>query len=158
MSGILQILRIGSTGVALLCALAACEGVRQIESRGYIATKPVAESIQIGSTTKQEVRNLLGSPSTVSSYPPETWYYISRERETIGFLSPELTDQKVARIEFDAAGKVAKLENFGTDAAQEMDYVERETPTEGRTLGVMEQLLGNLGRFNTPRDATQTRQ
>lgn len=158
MSGILQILRVGSTGVALCCALAACEGVKQAESRGYVASKPVAEVIEPGKTTRAQVRELLGSPSTMSSYPPETWYYISRERETVAFLAPEITAQDVARIEFDEAGRVASLENFDVSAAREMEYVERETPTEGRSLGLMEQLLGNLGRFNTPRDATQARQ
>lgn len=158
MNGILQILRVGSICVLVAASLSACEGVKKKENRGYIATKPIQEEIVIGQTDRNQVRRLLGSPSTVSSYPPETWYYISRERETIGFLSPELTGQKVAQIEFDDMGRVSKLESFGKDAARDMDYVKRETPTEGRSLGLMEQLLGNLGRFNTPRDATQSRQ
>jgi outer membrane protein assembly factor BamE (lipoprotein component of BamABCDE complex) len=157
MSGILQILRCGSICTLLALSLVACKGIERVENRGYIETKPIKDSIQVG-TTREEVRRVLGSPSTMSSYPPETWYYISRERETVAFLAPELTEQKVARIEFDAAGRVSKFENFGTDAARDMDYVERKTPTEGRSLGLMEQLLGNLGRFNTPRDATQARQ
>lgn len=157
MSGILQILRYGSISTLLALPLVACGGITQMENRGYIATKPIEEEIQIG-TTKADVRRTLGSPSTMSSYPPETWYYISRERETVAFLAPELTGQKVARIEFDEAGQVSKFEQFGKDAARDMQYVERETPTEGRSLGLGEQLLGNLGRFNTPRDATQARQ
>lgn len=158
MSGILQILRVGSISVALLVAVTACESVKQVENRGYIDTKAVNESIQPGKTTRNEVRSLLGSPSTVSSYPPETWYYISRERETVAFLAPELTNQKVASIEFDETGVVSKFEHFGMEEARDMDYVARETPTEGRSLGLLEQLLGNLGRFNTPRDSTQARQ
>jgi outer membrane protein assembly factor BamE (lipoprotein component of BamABCDE complex) len=158
MNGILQILRVGSTGVLLALLLVGCKSVAQVENRGYVAAKPIAEQIKPGETSKAEVRRLLGSPSTISSYPPETWYYISRERETVAFLAPELTGQKVAQIEFDAAGKVSKFEDFGTDSAREMQYVERETPTEGRSVGLLEQLLGNLGRFNTPRDATQARQ
>lgn len=158
MSGILQILRHGSIYTLFIVALVGCGGVRQMENRGYIATKPIEKEIEIGKTSKEDVRRVLGSPSTMSSYPPETWYYISRERETVAFLAPELKGQKVARIEFDEAGKVSKFEQFGKDAAREMDYVERKTPTEGRTLGLAEQLLGNLGRFNTPRDATQARE
>lgn len=128
-----------------------------MENRGYIATKPIEAEIAVGQS-KEDVRRILGSPSTVSGYPPETWYYISRERETVAFLAPELTGQKVARIEFDGAGNVSKFEQFGKDAARDMDYVDRKTPTEGRSLGIAEQLLGNLGRFNTPRDATQARE
>lgn len=158
MNGILQILRTGSTCALLAVALLGCKSVAQVESRGYVATKPIEENIEIGKSSKADVRRVLGSPSTISSYPPETWYYISRERETVAFLAPELTEQKVAQIEFDDAGRVSKFERFGTDAARDVEYVERVTPTEGRSVGVLEQLLGNLGKFNTPRDSTQARQ
>lgn len=158
MRGVLQILRCGSMLLVLAGTLAACQNVTQVQNRGYVETKVIDEEVKVGATTKDEVRRLLGSPSTQSAYPPETWYYIARERETIGFLSPKLTGQDVARIEFDEFGRVSKLEHYGMDAAQEMDYVERKTPTEGRSLGFFEQLLGNLGRFNAPRDATQARQ
>ncbi|MCH2547617.1 MAG: outer membrane protein assembly factor BamE [Alphaproteobacteria bacterium] len=158
MSGILQILRVGSTCALMTVIIMACDGVKKVDNRGYIATKPVAESIVEGKTTRAEVRELLGSPSTVSSYPPETWYYISRERQTVAFLAPKLKKQKVAQIEFDADGRVSKFEHINEAAARDMEYVDRKTPTEGRSLGLMEQLLGNLGRFNTPRDSTQSRQ
>lgn len=139
-------------------ALSACESITQVSNRGYVETAPIAEKIAVGKTSKTDVQRLLGSPSTVSTYPPETWYYISRETETVGFFAPELTGQDVAQIQFDEYGYVSKLENFGVDKAQDMQYVDRETPTEGRSLGVFEQLLGNVGKFNTPRDATQSRQ
>lgn len=158
MGGVSQILRYGSMLVLLACALAGCKSVAQVQNRGYVETRSMEDGIQVGKSSRQDVRRLLGSPSTVSAYPPETWYYISRERETVGFLSPELVKQDVARIEFDEDGRVSAFERFGTDKAQELDYVERKTPTEGRSLGFFEQLLGNLGRFNTPRDATQARQ
>lgn len=158
MGGVLQILRCGSMLLLAAGALSACESITQVTNRGYVETAPIAEKITVGETSKTDVQRLLGSPSTVSTYPPETWYYISRETETVGFFAPELTGQDVAQIQFDEYGYVSKLENFGVDKAQDMQYVDRETPTEGRSLGVFEQLLGNVGKFNTPRDATQSRQ
>lgn len=145
--------------IALLAwPLGACDGVRRVENRGYIATTPIEEEIRIGRTSQAEIRRKFGSPSTVSTYPPETWYYISRDHETVAFFSPELKGQQVARIEFDDDGRVAAYEGFDASATQDVEYVRRKTPTDGRSLGFVEQLLGNVGRFNTPRDATQARQ
>lgn len=158
MNGIVQILQAGSMLALLLVPMAGCKSVKQVENRGYIASKPLEEEIRVGKTSREDVRRVFGSPSTISAYPPETWYYISRERETIGFFAPELKKQQVARIEFDEEGRVSHYEAFDKHAVREMDYVERKTPTEGRSLGFAEQLLGNVGRFNTPRDATEARQ
>lgn len=149
----LQIFKVGSI-LAMLAGVTACASITQVDNRGYMQVKAVDERIVVGQSTRQDVQEWLGSPSTISSFPPETWYYISRKKETIAFMEPELTDQQVVRIEFDAGGHVAKIEQFARDAAKDVDYVERETPTEGRTMGAMEQLLGNLGKFNTKRDAS----
>lgn len=140
-----------------LCVLSAC-GIATVDNRGYVETTNADERITVGQSSREDVKGALGSPSTTSDFPPETWYYISRERETLAFLDPELVKQQVLKIEFDANGKVSKFDRYGTDVARDVEYVERVTPTEGRSVGVVEQLLGNLGKFNTPRDATEARQ
>lgn len=151
-----SILRALAVAGAML-SLSAC-GIATVDNRGYMPTQDAAERVQIGQSTREDVRGALGSPSTVSDFPPETWYYISREKETVAFLKPELTKQDVLQIEFDEFGKVSKFVRYGKDVTQDVKLVERTTPTEGRSVGLVEQLLGNLGKFNTPRDATQARQ
>ena len=101
-----QILRIGSI-LLLAMGTLGCKSIAQKDSRGYVESTPVEGSIVPGKTSRDEVQRLLGSASTVSDFPPETWYYITRKRETVAFLAPKLTDQKVLRIEFDAAGTVS---------------------------------------------------
>lgn len=138
--------------------LSGCNVLAREEKRGYIASKPVEEVVEVGKSRKTDVRRALGSPSTVSAYPPETWFYISRENETVGPFAPELVDQQVVRIEFDEEGVVALVEDYAKDEVQEVEYVDRKTPTEGRKLGVFEQILGNVGRYNQARDASTARQ
>lgn len=153
-----QILKVGSICVLLLAGVTGCKSLAKEEKRGYIATKPVEEAVEVGKSRKSDVRRALGSPSTVSAFPPETWYYISRENETVGPFARELIEQQVVRIEFDDEGVVSHLEGYAKDKVQDVDYVARKTPTEGRKLGVFEQILGNVGRYNQARDASTTRQ
>ena len=51
-------------------------------------------------------------------------------------------------IEFDEQGTVSRIDRHDLNGAREIDLVDRETPTSGNELSVLEQFLGNIGRFN----------
>jgi len=131
-----------------LVFLAACSP--KVENHGYMKQGEIKDALVVGQTTKDEVLTALGSPSAQSSFGEEAWYYISSRREATAFFKPKVTEQDIIRIAFDAGGVVSKVENYNKDNAKEFDTVKRTTPTEGHSMGIMEQLLGNLGRFNKP--------
>jgi outer membrane protein assembly factor BamE (lipoprotein component of BamABCDE complex) len=47
--------------------------------------------------------------------------------------------------------RVAEVRNLGLEDGQQIAMTRRETPTRGRQLTVLEQLLGNVGRGQLPR-------
>jgi len=138
--------------------LAACSP--KVEDRGYI--KNTAENVDfksalvIGQTSKQEVLDKFGSPSSQSSFGTETWYYISSKKEGVAFFKPEVVDQQIADIEFDNSGLVSAVNFYNQSDAQKVALVKRTTPTEGHSLTIIDQTLGNLGRFNRPSDSSST--
>ncbi len=140
----------------LLClvflALAACSP--KVDNRGYMKDGDVKDKIIVGKSTKDEVIVELGSPSAKSSFGAETWYYISSRQETVAFFKSEVVDQNVVRIEFNSEGVVSSVGNYNKENAKDFDLVKRTTPTEGHSMGVMEQFLGNIGRFNAPASNT----
>jgi outer membrane protein assembly factor BamE (lipoprotein component of BamABCDE complex) len=132
-----------------LCLLAAACALK-VDNRGYVPGETVMDRITVGRTTQEEILNALGSPSTRSSFGADAWYYVSSRKEATAFLKPEITEQKVTRIEFDAAGAVSGIESYDVEDGEDIALVKRETPTEGHSLGFFEQILGNVGRFNRP--------
>ena len=54
------------------------------------------------------------------------------------------TGQSVA-VEFDADDVVASVNVYGLEDGRIVDLQTRTTPTQGRQLTIMQQLLGNLG-------------
>jgi outer membrane protein assembly factor BamE (lipoprotein component of BamABCDE complex) len=131
----------------LLClAAVACSPI--VDNRCYVKQGALRDKIVVGQTSKQEVLDQFGSPSSQSSFGAETWYYINVRKETVGFLKPEAVNQDITRVEFDTAGIATKVENYAQDATQDIKNVKRVTPTEGHSLGFIEQALGNVGRFN----------
>jgi outer membrane protein assembly factor BamE (lipoprotein component of BamABCDE complex) len=137
---------------AMLGAVAACTPT--VDTRGNLPPVDVIATIQPGVTTRAQVNQLLGSPSSVGTFNDRTWYYIGRKTETIAFLQPELTDQQVLVVKFDDGGVVQNLEKRGMEIAQDVAMNTNETPTAGHSLGFFEQLFGNIGRFSGKKDTS----
>ncbi len=137
--------------LALMGATSACEPV--VDARGnYPAPERLAE-IKPGRFTKADVTALIGTPATTSVFGDDRWYYISSKIETIAFLRPEELERQVIIIDFDKTGTVADVHKLTLADGKDVTMVSRETPTAGRDLTVLEQLLGNVGKFsNKSRD------
>lgn len=131
--------------VLLLAACAARE-----EYRGHKTDPDQLAQIKPGAQGPDEVRVLLGSPSSISTFGEAgiTWYYIARETSQVAWLAEETVDQRVVAIDFGKDGKVADVRQIGLKDGKPVEPVGRETPTKGKELTVVEQFLGNLGRFN----------
>jgi len=130
----------------LLCFITAC--VKTEETRGYVTEFSDFNSVEPGKTTKEEVIKALGSPSSTSSFGDETWYYIGMKMEKTAFLDPEIVKQNIFLVTFDDKGIVKEIGKKSEKDRRDIDISKETTPTEGNKVGVVEQFLGNLGRFN----------
>ncbi len=53
-------------------------------------------------------------------------------------------------IKFDDGGLVKDMKLYGIEDGKVIEPVARVTPTGGQELTFLKQLIGNIGRFNTP--------
>ncbi len=127
-------------------ALASCEN--DVETRGYVTKFSDFKQIVAGKSTKDEVQSLLGSPTTKSVYGKEQWIYAGIEETKETFYEPEVKNYEAYIVTFDDSGTVERLERKGSNSLQNVDVSEDKTLTGGSELTVMQQLLGNLGKFN----------
>ena len=132
-------------GLALL--LSACE--TRVQQQGHPPLAEMEALLTPEVKTREDVLRVLGSPSTSSDFGPLTWYYISVEKESEAFFAPETVRQDVLRIQFAEDGSIDKVEKADLRDAKEIQITERVTPTEGHRLGFVEQIIGNVGRFNS---------
>ena len=138
-----------------LCTLLFASGCGpKVDNGGYIREEGFKDKIVVGKSSKEDIRNNLGDPSTQSSFGDETWYYITSTKEAYAFLKPEVVQQDVTEITFNSAGVVSKVNNYAKGDGEELSIAKRTTPTEGHTMGFFEQVLGNIGRFNHPSDGS----
>lgn len=133
------------TLVFCLAVLSAC--ISSTDKRGYTLDKESLATIKTGKSTKRDVIKALGSPSTMSRLGDETWYYISSKRKQMAFLKPKIEEQRVDVITFDTDGNVKSLRVYTEADLRDVQFSKDFTPTAGNELGIAEQLLGNIGRF-----------
>ena len=134
------------TAAVLAGALAAgCAPIR--ETNGYQAVEHKPADTKVGVDTKSTVLDALGSPSAVSTFDPNVWFYMSQRTNQMSFHALRVTRRNVIQITFDKdSEKVTDVKAYTLKDGKVIAYNTRETPTRGRELSVIEQLLGNVGR------------
>ena len=123
-------------------------GCATIDNRGHEVGPTQLAKIQVGTTTKAQVSELLGTPSSVSTFGNKTWIYMSEKTQRRAFFSPSVLKSNITRIEFDENEHVKSLDSLTEKDQMVVSHVHRSTPTAGHTFGVLEQIFGNVGRFN----------
>ncbi len=134
--------------IILLLTINAC--APSLEIRGYITNQDIAKDLTPGSDNKETVLKSLGTPTSVGTFSSNTWYYITRLTEKVSFLNEKVTDQYVVVLNFNKIGILESVESFDLEDSINITPVERTTPTHGRELGIIEQILGNINRFEPP--------
>jgi outer membrane protein assembly factor BamE (lipoprotein component of BamABCDE complex) len=54
-------------------------------------------------------------------------------------------------IRFNKNGVVKKIEYKDTTEQKPAEFVQRKTPTKGKELNALQQMLGNIGKFKPPK-------
>ncbi|MBS0272226.1 MAG: outer membrane protein assembly factor BamE [Proteobacteria bacterium] len=134
--------------IAPLLLITCLVGCATIDNRGHDVQPEQLAKIKVGVTTKEQIAELLGTPSSVSTFGNKTWIYMSEVTKRRAFFTPHVLKSNVTRIEFDEQGKVKSLDSLTEKDKQVVFHIQRTTPTSGHTFGVLEQIFGNVGRFN----------
>ena len=135
-------------GAALL--LAAC--ANPIDTHGNLPDSDKMAQIKPGQTDKATVTRLLGSPSSTAAFDDNTWYYISQKDKPLIVSYPQVIDQEVFAITFDDKGMVRNVSHLTMADAEPITPNPNATPAPGREFTVLEQLIGNFGRFSGSND------
>jgi outer membrane protein assembly factor BamE (lipoprotein component of BamABCDE complex) len=134
-------------------ALAGCDNI--VDQRGFSATPGSVDKIEIGAQSREDIVRLVGSPSAIATFNPNVWYYISQKQETYAFMKPKITEQNVMQLTFNDTGRLQAVKKYDLEDAEHISMVSRITPTAGKELTILEQIMGNVGRFAAPNGATQ---
>ncbi len=146
------------TAVAAIIASTAVTGcttmdIGQTTYNGYVIDEESLALIPVGSS-REQVLLTMGTPSTTATFDTEVFYYISQKRERpVAFMKPRLVEQTVLAIYFNKDGVIERKAHYTLQDGKVFDTISRTTPTGGRDLTFLQQLLsgGAAGNANAAR-------
>ena len=133
----------------LLISLGACSLVQTPRSlHGNKVDQDLLKELVPGTSTKKDVTSLIGSPTARATFDDNQWIYISETTHTrIGRL-PGVLKQDVVLMNFDEAGTLRSIKQLNQDDGRDVSIASGSTPSPGSEASVLQQLLGNVGRYN----------
>jgi outer membrane protein assembly factor BamE (lipoprotein component of BamABCDE complex) len=131
-------LAVGYLSVAACAPISSYSGFQTIESD--------PKDVKVGVDTKSTVRGKLGSPSASSTFDPNIWFYMNQVKERIAFRRPKIVARNVTAIAFNKESEqVESVHSYTLRDGKVIAYNDRETPTRGREMTILEQMLGAVG-------------
>ncbi len=116
--------------------------------RGNRIEADALKELTLGTSTKADVSAVIGSPTAHDTFDENVWLYISEvTQDRIGNTQAEL-DQNVVVLRFDDKGLLKSIEKVTKSDALPVTVVAHTTPSPGTEASFLQQLLGNIGRFN----------
>ena len=127
----------------LALILSACN--QPIITNGKYLTEDQAKTIYVG----QSVEALLeehGTPSYTSAVDENFWAYIGSRSQVRVFQNPLPLERRIFALQI-RNGRVADVAFIELKDGKVIYPNTDQTPTNGRTISLTEELIGNIGRF-----------
>jgi len=101
-----------------------------------------------GTSTRADVTALIGSPTARATFDDNTWLYVSEVTQPQIARTQGVLSQNVVVLSFNDQGVLQDIKRLNQDDSVPISVVARTTPSPGTEASFLQQLFGNIGRFN----------
>jgi outer membrane protein assembly factor BamE (lipoprotein component of BamABCDE complex) len=122
-------------------------GCQTVDVHGQFIDNKTIEQLETTRLTKEQVIELVGTPTAVPEYSNDTWYYIQRSIAKRAWFSPRVSEQRIVKITFQD-NYVNSIEVLQEDETHEIQVVKEYTKNYGTELNGVQKFIKNIGRFN----------
>ena len=132
--------------LGIVFCLAACNNSLFVSHTGNMPSEDKVKMVFKGQS-KNDVYELLGSPSNVVSLDQDTWIYMSSDIRQIAFTAPKEINRDVLVIKFNKEGKVSNIEKMGQEQGQNLKIEKEQTPNQEQKEGFFRKYFGGVGQY-----------
>jgi outer membrane protein assembly factor BamE (lipoprotein component of BamABCDE complex) len=133
---------------SLLICLALIGCTPMLATRGNFLEDEQLKTLQVGVSSKAEVEQKLGSPTTTDPFDNKKWFYIGEKTSARAFFKPEVQARRVMIVEFDENDFLKSANELDEKSGKQIEMVKKTTPAPGREMNAFEQFVNNIGKFN----------
>ena len=137
------------TALAAVLALSGCAVFSPTPiPRGSLVEADDYNQLIPGSSTRADALDLMGTPTTKGAFDDNTWIYISMTTRLVPMDYPAVIKQDVVVLKFTPSGTLQSVRALDRKDAIHVAMVSKITPTPGTKVNILQQILGNVGRYN----------
>ncbi len=144
------------TPLLTIITLLILSGCQTIEVRGQFVSDNAVEEINNKKLSKEEVSNLVGTPTYVPDYTSNTWYYIQRSLSKRAWFEAKIVTQRVVKVTFNK-DKVIEATLLTDMQNENITTHNHYTKTHGTEQNGIQKFVKNIGRFNKTTDGSNRR-
>ena len=120
----------------------------QPQLRGNRVDADQLKELVPGTSTRADVTAMIGSPTARATFDDNTWLYVSEVTHTRIARVQGIESLEVVKLTFNDQGVLQDVKRLNQDDEIPVAMVSRTTPSPGTEASFLQQLLGNIGRFN----------
>ena len=118
----------------------------RISSHGHIINENELKQINIGTTTRADILDMLGQPSFKGAFDTQKLYYSSQVMLQ-PVASTKQTQKRIVYIfTLDDKNTLQSIDLINKEDGLQIAHIDDKTPTPGDTFGILEQVFSNLKR------------
>jgi outer membrane protein assembly factor BamE (lipoprotein component of BamABCDE complex) len=118
----------------------------RISSHGHIINENELKQINIGTTTRADILDMLGQPSFKGAFDTQKLYFSSQVMLQ-PVASTKQTQKRIIYIfTLDDKNMLQSIDLMNKEDGLQIAHIDDKTPTPGDTFGILEQVFSNLKR------------
>lgn len=131
------------------------QSCQTVDMQGQYVDNQAIEELKTKAFSKEQVIELIGTPTTIPDYSKDTWYYIQRGLARRAWFEPKVVEQRIVKIRFNSQGMVEEVDFLQNGSNEQVQVVSEYTKTYGTELNGIQKFVKNIGRFNKTTDGNK---
>jgi outer membrane protein assembly factor BamE (lipoprotein component of BamABCDE complex) len=120
-----------------------------LATRGNFLEDEQLKTVQVGVSSKAEVEQKLGSPTTTDPFDNKKWFYIGEKTSARAFFKSRGSGPPCHDRANSTKTTFCKSANeLDEKSGKQIEMVKKTTPAPGREMNAFEQFVNNIGKFN----------
>ncbi len=118
----------------------------RISSHGHIINENELKQINIGTTTRADILDMLGQPSFKGAFDTQKLYYSSQVMLQPVASTKQTQKRLIYIFTLNDKNILQSIDLINKEDGLQIAHIDDKTPTPGDTFGILEQVFSNLKR------------
>ena len=132
--------------VSILVLITGCSPTYR--NHGYVPSVTELNQLKVGKSSKENVKNLFGSPSSIGLVQDDRWFYLYTRIKNFMYRSPEIVERQLVVVTFKSNGLLENIERFELQDQKVVVLSRRITESGIKGMSLIQQLLNSAGNYD----------